>query len=347
MHQGSSEQAAQFLRLAVPLMVKHSIPPTPYNYALWYSYVSKRSLPLNKALDQTLETYGTCPESFTRELFRDHVIPEEVGLAEHSRQAVNAVVDELKQQTGDAHSDALHYGDILSTARKELPHCDLDEMQQLMIRLSEGTQKVSDSNRQFLAQIESAQKKITALKEDLKKARSEVDRDPLTGLYNRRVFEQYLATPGGQQRRCLVMVDIDHFKRFNDNYGHNIGDLVLRQVGALLQQQVGERELAVRFGGEEFVLLLCGPAASFAVRAEKIRIKIQELVLLSKRDHKPLQRITASFGVAIEQGGEERQEWLERADALLYQAKNSGRNRIACCTDQSTSAAVISIQPSA
>ena len=97
MHQGSSEQAAQFLRLAVPLMVKHSISPTPYNYARWYSYVSKRSLPLNKALDQTLETYGTCPESFTRELFRDHVIPEEVGLAEHSRLAVNAVVDELKR----------------------------------------------------------------------------------------------------------------------------------------------------------------------------------------------------------------------------------------------------------
>ncbi len=332
MHQDSSEQAAQFLRLAVPLMVRHKIPPTPYNYALWYSYVSERSPSLNQALDNTLEMYGTCPESFTQELFRDHVIPAEVALGEEARDAVNDVVDELRQQIGTAHTGAQNYGELLSKARSEMQsNCGLDEMQELMVRLSEGTQKVSDTHGAFMAQIESAQKKIAQLKADLKKARGEAERDPLTGLYNRRVFEQCLAAPGGSKPRCLVMVDIDHFKRFNDSYGHAVGDLVLRQVAALLQQQVESSELAVRYGGEEFALLLNGPVDSFARRAEKIRLKIHGLVLRSRRDNKPLQRITASFGLALEQGGEERLNWLERADGLLYQAKDAGRNRLACC----------------
>ena len=159
-------------------------------------------------------------------------------------------------------------------------------------------------------------------------------RDGLTGLWNRRYFDQAFdsqlarqaAGQSGGRSLSLILLDVDRFKVFNDTWGHAEGDLVLKHVGQLLQQQVRTGDIPVRFGGEEFAILL--PDTSHeeaAVVAERIR-KILESESPSRK-----YRITASFGITTSSGGRSKEELLEGADRALYRAKDEGRNRV--CID--------------
>ena len=158
-------------------------------------------------------------------------------------------------------------------------------------------------------------------------------RDPLTGLFNRRyleeMFQQELARSQRQQSSIsVIMLDIDYFKRFNDSYGHNIGDYVLQEVSTLLKNHVRGSDLACRYGGEEMILILPESTLDNAVtRAEMIRLAIAQLVLF--HDGQPLQSVTISLGVASfpEHGGTVASV-VQAADAALYRAKAAGRNQV-------------------
>jgi two-component system cell cycle response regulator len=153
--------------------------------------------------------------------------------------------------------------------------------------------------------------------------------DALTGIGNRRSLEQSLAVEinrarSGGEPLCAVMLDIDHFKRVNDDFGHAAGDVVLAHVGALLKAQTRSTDVVARFGGEEFTLLL--PLADLAQAAAKAA---QIGGLLSREPIGPLTRpVTASFGVAELAPGEDGAALLSRADAALYDAKRAGRDRV-------------------
>ena len=155
--------------------------------------------------------------------------------------------------------------------------------------------------------------------------------DPLTGLFNRRHMDEVLAREVQLARRkgrrlSAIMLDIDHFKRFNDQYGHEAGDAVLREVGTLLTSQVRDTDIACRYGGEEFLLLLPEFALEAAAdRAEILRLKMHELDLSFQQHH--LGRITVSLGVAeLPEHAETGDELMAAADAALYQAKRAGRD---------------------
>lgn len=156
-------------------------------------------------------------------------------------------------------------------------------------------------------------------------------RDPLTGLFNRRYMEdslERLLYKAQAQTTCLgvIMIDIDHFKSFNDRYGHAIGDLVLREVAQLLPKALRQSDIACRYGGEELMAIL--PDASAAVvyqRAEQLRQQIAALSLT--KDERQIDQVTASFGVSVfPECGRDRRELLRVADDALYRAKNEGRN---------------------
>ena len=158
-------------------------------------------------------------------------------------------------------------------------------------------------------------------------------RDSLTGLFNRRFFEEFLmrelARAGRKTRHVsMVLLDIDHFKKINDTFGHGAGDMVLRRVGPVLQSNVRESDIACRIGGEEFLLLLAELSLPTAVqRAEGIRKALRELSLIY--EDKPLGPITASFGAAAYPDHGSTVEALFRAaDEALYQAKRTGRDKV-------------------
>ncbi|HEX7821837.1 MAG TPA: diguanylate cyclase [Sphingobium sp.] len=162
--------------------------------------------------------------------------------------------------------------------------------------------------------------------------------DPLTGLANRRHLEEVFAIQVAEAERlgqpvsCL-MIDVDHFKRFNDGFGHEAGDAVLREVGHLLKTMVREDGKAFRYGGEEFLLLVpgCDPGR-IVDRAEGIRARIEALRI--EHAGRELDRITISIGVASVPGHCTADRLIRTADAALYRAKATGRNRVVMATSR-------------
>ena len=158
-------------------------------------------------------------------------------------------------------------------------------------------------------------------------------RDTLTGMFNRRYLEESFSREIARAQRkpaplAFVMLDVDHFKKFNDTFGHDAGDLVLRAIGQALAEHVRTSDVASRLGGEEFAVLLPEATVEQAcAKAEELRKAIQLLDL--RQSGKPLGPVTASFGVASwPQHGKTLAEVMKAADQALYEAKGQGRNRV-------------------
>jgi diguanylate cyclase (GGDEF)-like protein len=158
-------------------------------------------------------------------------------------------------------------------------------------------------------------------------------RDPLTGLFNRRflqeAFVKFLSRARRESRPVgVIVLDVDHFKRFNDTFGHAAGDVLLGAVGTLLGASFRQEDIACRFGGEEFVVVLPNASLEDTVRrAEQLRTAIAALSL--QHQGTSLGAVTASLGVsAFPQHGGEGDALIEAADAALYRAKHGGRNQV-------------------
>ena len=159
-------------------------------------------------------------------------------------------------------------------------------------------------------------------------------RDPMTGLFNRRHMEaflkrEFLRAHRQQHPISLMMIDVDHFKRFNDNHGHQAGDELLIELARYLQQQVRGEDIACRYGGEEFILILPGAEIGIvAQRAERLRVAVAETMRVI-HEGQVLPPVTLSIGIAsFPQHGTDIPSCIRAADAALYGAKNSGRNRV-------------------
>jgi len=331
----SSNQAAEYLRQAIPLMVKYSIAPNPLNYALWYTYVSNRLPELNNQLDKTLDAYGTCPTLLSEQLFRDHMIRDEINSAEDVQSSLINLINDLHKHADATVQHTSEYGDVLEQSLEALNESMTSpspSLETIIHTLSTNTQAIGETNKRFQERINAAQAEIKALKDELQKTRQDARIDPLTGLFNRRVFDAELsqltslATPAPL---TLLLMDIDHFKHFNDEYGHLMGDKVLQYFGKLLKDESVDAMLPVRFGGEEFALLLPGSNLDNCVRlAETLRAKVQAIRIKQKKSGDVISSISASFGVAQLLPGETAEALIDRADKALYSAKQQGRNRV-------------------
>lgn len=157
--------------------------------------------------------------------------------------------------------------------------------------------------------------------------------DGLTGIHNRRWLDETLHRLVVRHERdeeplCVALIDIDHFKKFNDTHGHEVGDLVLTTVAATLVKNLRPTDLVARFGGEEFVILFPQTVPADALLAgERVREIVSEMVV-KKADGAELPRVTISMGIAPLRHGEKPAETLKAADVAMYEAKHEGRNRV-------------------
>lgn len=165
------------------------------------------------------------------------------------------------------------------------------------------------------------------------KLRNQAIRDPLTGLFNRRYIEETMERERQRAVRSqvplgVIMMDLDHFKNFNDMFGHDAGDAVLRELGVFLQKHIRGSDIACRYGGEEFVLILPEtPLDAVQERAETLRTKIKQLSVHHRRQS--LGSLSLSFGVALfPEHGTTADALLHTADQALYQAKQAGRDQV-------------------
>ena len=332
-----SGQAANYLRQAIPTMVKHNIVPNPLNYTLWYSYFTQSFPSLNKELDQVIERYGTCPPKVSESLFINHISllnNKDEEQLENLQKAFSHVVSSLSSKLDTTSKQTNGFSAALKHNISALAEHKLDDtITPVLNELNANANAICDANDLFQGELSAAQNEINILKKELEKSRYDANTDPLTGLFNRRVFEtiyrQFVEEHTNEDELSLIIMDIDKFKVFNDTHGHLIGDQVLKYVGDLLKKECPETVVPVRFGGEEFAMLCPNYSIDKAQEvAEKIRVKLASILFNHKKTGEKLPPITASFGLAARRGDEILTQIIERADKALYAAKDGGRNQV-------------------
>lgn len=188
--------------------------------------------------------------------------------------------------------------------------------------------------------LKDAQTQTVALQQKLVKAEKLAAVDALTSLPNRRSFQEFLDAAVEESHAdytplCVIMADIDHFKRINDKFGHPAGDAVLKQFARVVSGSVREKDMVARYGGEEFVLVLKKTPMGNAVQvAERIRANINAASWIDPNTNVDVGNVTSSFGIAEINDGETAKSIVERADQRLYAAKKNGRNRVEICKVQ-------------
>lgn len=331
-----STLAATYLRQAIPAMVKHKISPNPLNYTLWYSYYSQKFPSLNDELDCVVERFGTCPPKVGEDLFVRHIGSENTKneeQIEHFQQTVTHLVSNLSDSLDQSAKETTVHSKALQANIDNLEsHKGTEEIKPMLKELNASATAIQSANQIFYKQVICAQQEINVLKAELEKSKKEAHTDSLTGLSNRRVLEYIYrqnASQTGSGRPTIIIMDIDHFKMFNDTYGHLLGDQVLKFVGGLLEKECPDSLAPVRFGGEEFAILCPEFDLEQAGKlAEHIRQKLANTVFNNKKEGQQLPPVTASFGVAAQELNEDLSQILERADKALYIAKNQGRNQV-------------------
>lgn len=327
-----SREAAALLKQAVPLMVRHNIPPNPVHYALWYTY-SKGQVPeLNRQLDQVVQDFSQFPAESAAKLFRDYIIRDELEVARAGQQQAINLVDDMARNVSRSVEGNRSFQTSLDHCLDMLEAPANERLPDILGELQHSTRLMQSQQEHFLSQLHSAQDEIKSLRDKLERAQLAATIDGLTGLLNRsaltHVLEQALAR--APQGVALVILDIDHFKQFNDQYGHPLGDRVLQHVAQTLRNALPSQAHAARYGGEEFCVVLeqCSDLGSARAFAEQLRLKIQMLRIKTRGDGKLLDTITASFGTAFAQPGDTLDSLLTRADDALYRAKRNGRNQV-------------------
>jgi diguanylate cyclase len=330
---GQSREQAEFCaRNALSRMAVLGITPTPQNFLVWYSYFSNQPPSLKKAVDQLVEGGRTADAALSDEI-HNRFFGQEAEAAEvmAASETVDALLARLMERVSAQARGAEAYGGALADAESALKG---GEIGGLLARLTEETHRMAALNLDMQAHLKAAGSEIDGLRRSLGEARVQAETDGLTGIANRKRFDQAIhqsiaqATKAGEAL-TLLMVDIDHFKRFNDTHGHLVGDQVLRLVARTLTDCVRGGDLPARYGGEEFAVILPRTALAAARPiAERIRTTLAARKIVRRNTGEGLGGITISIGAALYYPGETPAALIARADSALYSAKRQGRNRL-------------------
>lgn len=329
-------KSAENLKKAVPLMMKYQVPTTPLNYSLWYRYVTNDIPELNEQLNQFIASHDVIPPFQAESLYREFVADKAESGTWELRQSIDKMLLELDNTLTDTTTDTDKFQasfdkTFVDIQRVEEDGNSFEEVMVLLKKLENDSKKMQNSTHFFSKSLASAKGEIASLKEQLEKSKKNALYDSLTGLLNRHAFDTELSLYLSKEPEglCLILADIDHFKKFNDEWGHLLGDQVLKAFGRKLNQKLNNGAAAYRFGGEEFVVLLPKSKLRIARQyAETLRKVIEKLTLKDKRTGKMIDNISASFGVAEFVTGDSLSSFIARADDCLYEAKRLGRNRV-------------------
>lgn len=326
-------KTANLLREAIPKMSQLNIPLTPENYHVWYEYTMGGSSKLNKAIDKHLKDGSEFTSSINHELYNTHIYqaPEE-SFQNDVKRLVTALFEKISgmtKKTQSFSSSLEKYNDTL----KSDPN--IETIASLIINLIDDTDSVIKSNRSMETMLQSMNEEIDVLRKDLQTLNKEAFTDKLTAIPNRRAFDKriedlYESFYDEKQVFSLLLIDIDHFKQFNDTHGHAVGDRVLKYVASVMTGGIKGDDMLARYGGEEFVVLLPDTSYDDAIAVgNHIREKVSSNKLVDNNaEKKLLGYVTVSIGVAAISPDDNISSIIERADKALYLAKNRGRNTV-------------------
>jgi diguanylate cyclase len=335
------ERTMAFAELALGQIKSLRQTAIPRNYEIWYVYATGYNSQLNKIINETLARNGKLSEADLDQIYETYLSHiKTTDRIDKVGSRVIGEIDDVMRLISDALGMSASYDDSLNRADEKLSIAsNRDQVKAVVDSLLKSTREMRDTNKALEERLTLSKSEISNLQQSLEAIRAESLTDPLTGLGNRKYFDRSIemavqAALADGEPLSLLMFDIDHFKSFNDSYGHLTGDQVLRLVGMSLKQTIKGQDITARYGGEEFAVVLPNTALRQALTvADHIRRAVMAKELKKKSTGEILGRVTISVGVSMLKPGDDTDSLIERADACLYAAKRNGRNRVICEAD--------------
>ena len=335
------ERTMAFAELALGQIRSLRQTAVPRNYEIWYVYATGYNSALNKIINETLARNGKLTEADLEQIYETYLSHiKTTDRIDKVGSRVIGEIDDVMKLISDALGMSASYDVSLTGATKKLSSVqNREQLKKIVESLVKSTREMQDTNKALEQRLTLSKSEISNLQQSLEAIRAESLTDPLTGLGNRKYFDRSIemavqsALANGEPL-SLLMFDIDHFKSFNDSYGHLTGDQVLRLVGLSLKQTIKGQDITARYGGEEFAVVLPNTALRQALTvADHIRRAVMSKELKKKSTGEILGRVTISVGVSMLKPDDDTDSLIERADACLYAAKRNGRNRVICEAD--------------
>lgn len=327
-------------RLAWSQIERHGLSPSPTNYQVLFVHHCGSNSQLSEQINAHVMNEQPLSEELLERLSSTFIGTNEslaeVEAVSSEADALTEVAHDLAEKVASSQSGLHSYGSSLAHwAGRMNADATPEGLIQAVAALAAETARASERNRELERELSASAVQIGQLRQNLTDVRQQINMDELTGIANRRAFDARLRRAVKQAHGetsttfCLLMIDVDHFKRFNDTHGHRAGDRVLRLVGQLLSDNLKGRDTAARYGGEEFAILLDGAnvEAGRAVAAQLCE-QLAQRRLIKRDTGQSIGQVTCSIGVAQHRSGDDGSALIERADQALYVAKRSGRNRV-------------------
>jgi diguanylate cyclase len=323
-------------RQTMDAMEAHKVWPTAVNFELWTHFIAAPDSALGREIARMLSTGEAFTDNVADELAATYL--PKAKLNDQIRDAGDALTKELAAvsraiETAQKSSEA--YGETLADASKTLTAAgSAADLKATVETLVTATKRVQRENKSLERRLSESTDQVSKLREHLEQVRREATTDGLTNLANRKAFDEELERACADaleqaQSLTLAVIDIDHFKSFNDTWGHQTGDQVIRYVASVIGRVGAPPRFAARYGGEEFALIFPRERAELAaVVLEEIREEVSSRMLKRRSTNDDLGAITVSVGLAELRAGESAHGLMERADSALYVSKRSGRNRV-------------------
>jgi diguanylate cyclase len=335
------ERTVAFAEIALGQIKALRQSAAPRNYEIWYNYATGYNAALNQIINDRLAAHGTLTAEDLEQIHTKYFAPTRLSdRLDSIGSKVIDKIDHIMSVIDAAVGNTSKHTESLADMSSQLDRAkDRAAIRSIIEGLVETVKDMETSNKTLESRLTESKQEITQLQQNLETVRTESLTDPLTTVANRKCFDEALekalsASNERDEPMSLIMADIDHFKTFNDTYGHLTGDQVLRLVAVAMKQNVKGQDLVARYGGEEFAIILPDTTLRAATTvADYIRRAVmgKELMKRSTREH--LGRVTISCGVATLHRGDTPQSLIERTDSCLYAAKRNGRNAVVCETD--------------
>jgi diguanylate cyclase len=320
--------------LALASLRHYDLPITPHTFAVWYEYHRGGMPELNRVLNIMISNKVGMNEERFSSLHAKYLGGPEAfialrGTSERMQQTIGNVLS-LMHTAGQ---DANRFGAAVKQVNGQFAKQEIS-IEGLVRGLLTEAQEVVNRTRQMEAELARNAELMKSLQRTLDDARRDALTDGLTSLANRRHFDETMQTLAGKAMNddidlSLILLDIDHFKRINDTFGHPVGDQVLQLVAATVRNNLRPTDFAARYGGEEFAVLLPNTSSEGAVTfGNRLREAFSSHRIVVRETRQPIGIVTVSAGVAAYNPGESIAGWLKRADTALYAAKQGGRNRV-------------------
>jgi diguanylate cyclase len=321
---------------AVAELGRFALPVSPQNYEILLTHILRTSPKLSAALQELLGQGRALTNDQMADLYERFFSPQlSTRVMETGSRIAHEIADALDAlKTAGVTTE--RYGATLNLAAESLSATAIegDALKRLIAGLASATTEMSKQNSSLSIKLAQSSQEMEKLRTSLREARTDALTDALTGVANRKLFDETLrlrkeAADGDKTELSLILADIDHFKSFNDTWGHQTGDQVIRFVASALTKFALPDHLVARYGGEEFAVIMPGATIVQAARvAEQIRKAIESKRLLRRSTNEMIGAVTVSFGAAHYAPGETVNQLIARADECLYLSKRNGRNRV-------------------